>query len=167
MTARFMILALLTVCCSWAQKVTVEFDEAADFSKFHTFAIRDGRLNSANPALNSDEVRKLIDTEIEKALKARGLTKVAGRSDLSVRYTYGVAPRTALDAYPDSWRGGDAGVVRVPFTEGTLVIDFRNPNTRSLVWRGIAREDKTDPAKIQGKLDDMVRKAIDKYPPKK
>lgn len=52
------------------------------------------------------------------------------------------------------------------YTEGTLVIDLRDPSTRSLVWRGIASEEKSDGAKIEGKLDDMVRKAIEKYPPK-
>lgn len=57
-------------------------------------------------------------------------------------------------------------VVRVPYTEGTLVIDLRDPSTRSLVWRAIAREEKSDPMKIEGKLDDMVRKALDKFPPK-
>jgi len=57
-------------------------------------------------------------------------------------------------------------VVRVPYTEGTLVVDLRDPSTRSLVWRGIASEEKSDGTKIQGKLDDMVRKAIEKYPPK-
>jgi hypothetical protein len=54
----------------------------------------------------------------------------------------------------------------VPYTEGTLVIDLRDTATRSLVWRGIAREDKSDATKIEGKLDDMVRKSFDKYPPK-
>jgi hypothetical protein len=43
-----------------AQKVTVEFDQAVDFSKFKTFAIRDGQLNSKNPALNSELVKKRI-----------------------------------------------------------------------------------------------------------
>jgi len=56
--------------------------------------------------------------------------------------------------------------VTVPYTEGTLVIDLRDPTTRSLVWRAIASEDKPDAIKIEGKLDDMVRKALDKYPPK-
>jgi hypothetical protein len=56
--------------------------------------------------------------------------------------------------------------VRVPYTEGTLVIDLRDPSTRSLVWRAIAREDKKDAAKVEAKLDDMVRKSFDKYPPK-
>jgi hypothetical protein len=57
-------------------------------------------------------------------------------------------------------------VVRVPYTEGTLVIDLRDGTTRALVWRGIAREDKSSASKIQGKLDDMVKKSIGKYPPK-
>jgi hypothetical protein len=47
------------------------------------------------------------------------------------------------------------------------VIDLRDPTTRSLVWRAIATDEKSDATKLQGKLDDMVRKSIDKYPPKK
>jgi Domain of unknown function (DUF4136) len=54
----------------------------------------------------------------------------------------------------------------VPYAEGTLVIDLRDPGTRSLVWRGIATEEKSDAAKIEGKLDDMVKKSLQKYPPK-
>ena len=57
-------------------------------------------------------------------------------------------------------------MLRVPYTEGTLVIDLRDPSTRSLVWRAIAREDKSDAAKIEGKLEDMVKKSFKKYPPK-
>jgi hypothetical protein len=57
--------------------------------------------------------------------------------------------------------------VRVPYTEGTLVIDLRDPSTRSLVWRSIAREDEGDASKIEGKLDDMVKKSFDKYSPRR
>jgi len=57
-----------------AQKVTVEFDQAADFSRYKTFTIRDGLLNSKNPALNSELVRKRIDAGIERGLTAKGLT---------------------------------------------------------------------------------------------
>ena len=48
----------------------------------------------------------------------------------------------------------------------TLVIDLRDPSIKSLVWRGISTEEKSDATKIEGKLDDMVKKAIEKYPPK-
>jgi Domain of unknown function (DUF4136) len=56
--------------------------------------------------------------------------------------------------------------VRVPYAEGTLVIDLRDPSTRSLVWRAIAREEKSDANQIESRLEAMVRKSVEKYPPK-
>jgi hypothetical protein len=164
---RTLLFGVLLTSCAIAQKVQMESDAAVDFSQFKTFAIREQRLNSTNPALNSELVKKQINAGIQKALAAKGLTFVpSGKSDLNVRYTLGAVRKTEIDTYPAGWRGWGTRVVRVPYTEGTLVIDLRDPSTRSLVWRAIAREDKDDPSKIQGKLDDMVKKSFDKYPPK-
>src|SRR5579884_981352 len=162
-----LIIALLLAGGAFAQKVEIEFDQAVDFSKFRTFAIRQGNLNSKNPSLNSDLIRKRINADIQKYLESKGLEFIeSGRSDLNVRYTLGAARKTEVETYPAGWRGWGTRVVRVPYTEGTLVIDFRDPSTRSLVWRAIAREEKSDASKIEGKLDDMVKKSIEKYPPK-
>ena len=162
-----LIFSLLIAQTALAQKVTMEFDRTVDFSKYKTFAIRGGQLNSNNPALNSDLVKKQIEADIERALVARGLTQVAGPSDLNVRYHFGAAQKTELETYPAGWYGFGRRVVRVPYSEGTLVIDLRDPSTRSLVWRAITREEKSDAAKIEGKIDKMVRKSFDRYPPKK
>src|SRR5258706_1532887 len=163
---RFALLILLTTLSAFAQKITVEFDAAVDFHKFKTFAIRNRQLNSKNPALNSELVKKRIDADIERAFSAKGLSVVTGESDLNVRYHFGSARKTEVDTYPAGWRGLRTRVVRVPYTEGTLVIDLRDPSTRSLVWRGIATEEKHDAIKLEGKIDDMVRKALEKNPPK-
>jgi hypothetical protein len=163
---RVLILVLLTATTTFAQKITVEFDASANFSNYKTFAIRDGQLNSKNPALNSELVKKRIDADIERDLTARGLKMVTGQADLNVRYRLGAAPRTEVERYPAGWGGLGTRVVRVPYTEGSLVIDLRDSATRSLVWRGIAREEKSDASKIEGKLDDMVKKSLEKYPPK-
>src|SRR6266446_4299528 len=149
---KLLILTLLAALCASAQKITVEFDQAADFSKYKTFAIRDGQLNSRNPALNSELVKKRIDADIERDLTARGLTKVSEPSDLNVRYRFGSARKAEIERYPAGWRGFGTRVVRVPYTEGTLVIDLRDTTTRSLVWRGITSEEKSDASKIEGKL---------------
>jgi len=126
---------------AFAQKIEIESDQTVDFSKFHTFAIRDGRLNSRNPSLISELVKKRIDADIQKYLQAKGLNYVAsGKSDLNVRNTLGAVRKTEVEAYPAGWRGWGTRVVRVPYTEGTLAIDLRDPTTRSLVWRAIARE---------------------------
>lgn len=149
-----------------AQKITVEFDQAADFTRYKTFAIRGGQLNSKNPALNSDLVKKQIEADIVRNLTAKGLSLATGPSDLNVRYHLGTARKTELESYPAGWRGFGTRVVRVPYTEGTLVIDLRDPSTHALVWRAIASEEKSDATKIEGKLDKMVQKSIAKYPPK-
>jgi len=163
---RTLSILLLAASTAFAQKITIEFDQAADFSRYHTFAIRDGQLNSKNPALNSELVKKRIDADIERALTARGLTMVTGRSDLNVRYRLGSARKQEVERYPAGWYGMRTRVVRVPYSEGTLVIDLRDPATRSLVWRAIARVEKDEASKIESKLDDMVKKSIEKYPPK-
>jgi hypothetical protein len=163
-----LVLGLLAAQSARAQKVTMEFDQSIDFSKYKTFAIRDGQLSSGNPALNSPLVKKQIEADIQNDLTAKGLTLVTGGpSDLNVRYTFGAARKTEIEAYPAGWYGLGTRYIRVPYAEGTLVIDLRDPTTRSLVWRAIAAEEKSDATKIQGKLDNMVKKSIDKYPPKK
>jgi hypothetical protein len=159
-------LILLAALSAFAQKVSVAYDQAVDFGKYKTFAIRDGQLNSKNPALNSELVKKRIEADIQRDLTARGLTMVSGPADLNVRYTFGAARKTEVDSYPAGWRGLGTRVVRVRYTEGTLVIDLRDPATRALVWRGIANEDKSNAGKIEAKLDDMVGKSLEKYPPK-
>jgi hypothetical protein len=131
------VLSLLGAHGASAQKVTVEFDQAADFSKYKTFAIRDGQLNSRNPALNSDLVKKRIDADIEKYLTAKGLTEVSGNSDLNVRYTFGTARKTEVELYPAGWYGWGTRAVRVPYAEGTLVIDLRDHARGWLLWRAI------------------------------
>jgi hypothetical protein len=47
------------------------------------------------------------------------------------------------------------------------VIDPRDPGTRSLVWRAIATGEKNHATKLACKLNNMVRRSIDKYAPKK
>jgi uncharacterized protein DUF4136 len=151
---------------AYGQKVNVEFDQSVDFTKFKTFAIRMGRLNSRNPALNSELVKKQIEADIQRSLTAKGLEMTTGKADLNVRYTVGSARRVETEAYPAGWRGWGTRIVRVPYAEGTLVIDLRDPASRSLVWRAIATDEQREAVKLQGKLDNMVKKSFDKYPPK-
>jgi hypothetical protein len=157
---------LAVVPALWAQKVNTEFDDAAPFSDYRTFTIRTGRLNSKNPTLNSDLTRKRIDNDIRKRMAEKGLTEVAEKPDLNVFYTLGTVRKVETEAYPAGWRGYGTAIVRVPYAEGTLVIDLRDTSKKSLVWRAVAVEEKSDPMKLQGKLDDMVKKSFEKYPPK-
>jgi hypothetical protein len=146
------------------QSISVESDEALDFSKFKTFAIRDGKLTSRSPALNSDLTKKRIASEIEAALTAKGLSGVTDQADLYVTFELGSARIREAKPYPAGWRGQGTRVVNVPQSEGTLVIDLNEAATNTLVWRSIAVESEPNPVKLADKLDKLVKKALAKYP---
>lgn len=169
MISRLLLVLALTACAvpALAQEVTTEFDESVDFSKFKTFMIREGEVKSQSPALSGELTKKRIETEIEKALTAKKLTRTTGRADLNVFYNLGSQRGTETEVYPAGWRGRARRVVKVPNAQGVLVIDMRDPSTRSLIWRGVATEDEPNPSKLAEKLDDMVKKVIKEYPPKK
>jgi hypothetical protein len=161
------VLALIaaTAASAVAQKITTEFDESVDFTRFKTFAISEDDVRSQSPALNSELTQKRVEGEVERALTARGLEKSA-QPDLDVIFSLGSDPGTKTERLPARWRGRGRAV-RVPNMAGTLVIDLRDAETRSLVWRGVAMEDERDPVKLATRLDDMVRRTIARYPPKK
>ena len=160
-------LGLFFALAVFAADVNVEFDEAGKFSDFKTFAMIGGQINSKSPALNSELLQKRIESEIARRLTAKGLTQVSDAADLNIRYSLGSARRREIETYPAGWRGLATRRIAVPITEGTLVINFRDPRAKSLVWRAVVTDDEKNPSKLANKLNDMVNKAIDRYPPKK
>ena len=160
-----MLLCLLAAGQAYAQKVDIEADESADFSKYRTFRMGEGQLKSKSPSLNSDLTRRKIDTEIRKRLIEKGLSEATGQADLNVQFRLGSARRNEVDAFPAGRYGRATRRVVTQYTEGTLIIDLRDTGKRELVWRAVVVEEKGDPAKIADRLDEMVKKAIEKYPP--
>jgi len=150
-----------------AQKVVMEFDEGASFSQFKTFAIRDGLLRSASPALNNDLMKKHLEEAIERAFTERGLTKATGSPDLNLSYILGSRAGTENSTSPGGPRGQGTRVTRTPHVEGNFIVSLRSATTGTLVWHATATVEEESAADVRKKLDDMVRKAIAKYPPKK
>ncbi len=93
--------------------------------------------------------RKRIEDAIRKKLAAKGLTETEANADGNVRFTLGAANRREVERYPAGWRGWETRRVAVRYTEGTLIIDMRDPRRQELVWRAIAVEDHRDPSKLQ------------------
>jgi hypothetical protein len=164
---RILLLLAVLPALAFSQKISIEFDETRDFSDYKSFAIASGKLNSKNPSLNNELVQKKLEDEIRRRLAEKGLAEVQSQPDLNVRYSLGSGQRVEDDVYPAGWRGYGTRVVRRRFTEGTLILDLRDAKKHELVWRAISVEDNPDPLKIKDHLADMVRKSVEKYPPKK
>jgi hypothetical protein len=147
-----------------AQKVTVEFDESRDFSDFKSFALVEGKINSKNSSLNNDLVQRKVEALLRKHLTERGITEVASQPDLNVVWTLGSGKRTQVERYGAGWHTHH---VTYHYTEGTLVLNLRDARKHELVWQATSVADKDDPTKIQTALDSMIRKSLEKFPPKK
>lgn len=144
--------------------VTVLHDDGVDFSALRTYELREG-----TPARRSD-VQKLIDDSVERELQDKGLRPAAGPPDVVV-LTYALADRHTAEELEDPvyWEflTGVTSVDAYDVEAGTLVIDLVDPATERVLWRGIASETVTAPAKkVKRRIDAVVRKMFKRFPPR-
>jgi hypothetical protein len=159
-----------------AQKIKVDFDKNADFSKFKTFSWTRG-APPHNPLIN-----QMIIDGVERSLAAKGLTKVNDGGDLlvsvavAIQYDIQVAQQSRGNTGSDLQTGIPTGSAQ-PFDirKGSLVIDMENPASKTIVWHGLATDTlryepsgdmQKDAKKVEGRVRKTVEKMLSKYPPK-
>jgi Domain of unknown function (DUF4136) len=150
-----------------ADQKDTDFDPHTDFLKFKTFTLRQAQIDAKTPELNSPLVRKKIEDALRAQLTAKGLTEVQNRPDLVVNFRFGAANRRQVESFPAGRWGRARRIETFRFTEGTLVVNLMDTEGRELVWRGIYRDDESNPGKISNKLPDDVKKLFSDFPPKK
>ena len=65
------------------------------------------------------------------------------------------------------WYNSMGSIQQVVENEGTLVVDLADPQQKMVIWRGMASETLSDKSsKNIEKVQKMVRKMFEKYPPK-
>ena len=154
-----------------AQSVSYDFDRAANFSKFRTYAWTRG--TELSDQLNHGRVVRAIEIQ----LAAKGLTKVeAGAgADLLVAYHASFDRNLHIDAFGSGWGGARFGGPRSgtatahEIVTGTIVVDLMDAATRGIVWRGMASNDlnpTASPEKREKNIDKAARKVFRNYPPK-
>src|SRR5215470_4738149 len=146
---------LMTGTIAFAQKVTVDFDKNTDFSKYKTYAFSTG---TPTPVTLTNQ---RIEQAIEAQLVAKGLTRVASNSDLSVVYHCAVDKRTQLNTtsigdwgwgpgwgryvgwgWGPGWggSGGDAVTKVEEILVGQLIVDVGDAAAKRYIWRGTASD---------------------------
>jgi hypothetical protein len=166
------ILLLLVAVSAQAQKVSVGYDRAVDFSKYKTYAWAKG-----SPAKNP-EIDKEIISNIEQQLASKGLNRATEGADINI--TYSAAVVTGFDestvARPGTWgpRAGSTNQVW-EVKRGALLITMKKGSNNEELWRATATDTlsndaNTDVTKDMNKARKKVRQAVEKmfkyYPPK-
>ena len=162
-----------------AQKVTYDFDKNEDFTKFKTYALKEG--TPVGQKLIDD---RIIDA-INSALAAKGLTKADANPDVVVVYHTTFDKQKDISSFSSGFGGGygpygygwGGGFNSTSTTTqvrdilvGTLVIDMADAKKNAIVWRGMGVKEINTTAKPE-KRDKSIKSAVDKifknYPPKK
>ena len=133
-------LALASATAS-AQKVTYDYDKATDFTKVRTYAWVHSR-EEVQDELNHKRIVAAVDSQFS----AKGLTKVqeGGMADVLVAYGVGLDRNLEIEGSSSNWggplyRGNRTGSARTQgVVTGTLVVAMADPETKSVIWRGVA-----------------------------
>ncbi|MGD8643663.1 MAG: DUF4136 domain-containing protein [Chromatiales bacterium] len=158
------VLWTLLSACS-AITVTQDYDPAHDFSTLKTYAwLPDLRTKTSLDDLELGRVQSAVDS----GLQARGFSKAEANPDLLVsadtiteRQTQVITRRYGYGY----WEGYET----YNYNVGTLILDFVDPNTERLVWRGEAQavlsEDPTSEERSK-RVNEAVTKMLERFPPK-
>jgi hypothetical protein len=176
MKGRIWIVAVLLILISvsaQAQKVSVGFDRAVDFSKFKTYTWTKG-TPAKNPQIDA-QIISLIDQQ----LQAKGWQRVSENGDANISYDAAVV--TSFDqatvARPGTW-GAQTGSMDQAWQvlRGSLVVQIKNRSTNEEIWRAAATDTlsndvKKDVSKEVSEGTKKIKKVVDKmfkvFPPPK
>jgi hypothetical protein len=166
---------LLSLGCS-SITVSTDFDDKIDFSKFSTYSWMPGPETPSQAIQKELASNTLVEGRVKRAvdaqLPAKGLRKTNENPDVLVAFHTGVEDKVDVQnwgyGYGWGWRYGGGGITTINYQEGTLILDFVNPATKQLMWRGVAKKvlsEKTTPEKSEQGISKAVQKILEKYPP--
>jgi hypothetical protein len=108
------------------------------------------------------ELHAWIRQLIENGLIAKGYIKASPTTAPDIWVQYYVGRKRTGVAY-------GAGAYQ-EFEEGAMIIDFVNPKTDRLLWRGSAQarvNDTSDPAQRRKRIEEAVNRILEKFPSQK
>jgi hypothetical protein len=167
---RHLLLLVAVVGCS-TMSVKSSFDPASSFGQYRTYAWLP-LMDQGHTAqlLRGSPAEQRIKAAVERDLAAKGILPTPARTRPDFVIAYHVMLEEKLNVtdwgysvgYPYATPALDA----YSYTEGTLLIDFIDPNTEQAFWRGTASDVVDDPGSgSNGKIDEAVAKIVEKYPP--
>jgi hypothetical protein len=140
----------------------------------------DKEISPKNELQNYPLVYKRVRAAADKALVAKGFTKVEGDESDVVALAHSASKErmqvtqtggSMRGGWYDPWWGPYGGTTHVSYyEEATLVIDIVNWENKELAWRGMATgtvKENQNAEEQQDRLDKILVQMFKDYPPKK
>lgn len=162
---------MLAVAACASTHVSTDYDHAARFSTFHTFAL----MVRPHPGSPNPLVAQHTYDAIRDALVRKGFTCVADpeAADFTVDFTVGARDRLDVSPYPwpyagavrAGWWGGQVDVRQ--YQEGMLAIDVFDAHSQKPVWHGSAKKEivQSDVDHAEATIREVVTELFAAFPP--
>jgi len=155
-----------TVSLAFARKVRVDYDHSANFAKYRTFSWIKQPVTPNDPFM-----QQRIISAVNTQLMAKGLQLMDSNGDLAVAVNVATQEKQTLSTFYDGfgpwvWGMGGATTTVETYTEGTIVADLFDAQTKKVVWRGAAtKEVSNKPEKVTQQVEKAIDKLFKNYPP--
>lgn len=163
--------AVMALSACTTLRTASDYDKKVSFSNYKTYNFYDKGI--ARLKLNDLDKRRMLSA-VDAAMAAKGFTK-SENADLLVNLV--VVARERIDAYGPGFYGGWGWGWRSPYwgggmsyidqyIEGTIIIDFLDPKTKTLVWHGRGSGFNLDNfRKREERMNTGVKEILGQYPP--
>ncbi len=178
------VIGSLLIGCSTV-KVHNDYDPEVDFATLKSFAwMEKPNPNEAPTIAENTLLTNRIERSVDAELNAKGLRKVPrAEADFLISQHIGVQQKLQVDTTQfgygygfgyGAWGGPIGGypsqTTVSQYEEGTLMIDFVNPENKSLIWRGTGQSRLRRASSPQDR-EKLIRSAVDQilgqFPPSK
>jgi len=166
-------LVLLAAGCS-SMSVDYDYEPSMNFAKLRTYDWGSQPDSLSGGAKEAIERNSLTDERIKNALTrqlaGKGMKLDPKHPDFLVVWHIGVENKVNVRPYGYSYRYRGTGAAARKYREGTLIVDFVDPKTKQLMWRGIARDVlplKSTPQKSEKLINEAAEKILAGFPPNK
>lgn len=132
--------------------VSTDYDPSWQLPAVPVYAWMPHPLNKVDPMVDNDLVAARVHRAVDDQLAAHGISATSNEADANLLVAYHIGEEEKLDintfhanyGYYPCWGcygpgygyGSDIWVSQ--YTQGKLIIDLIDANTKQLVWRGIA-----------------------------
>jgi hypothetical protein len=152
--------------CATRTSVGAHVDRSLNFARYRTFAWGPAdALPTGDPRLDRDVFFKdRVQGAVERGLAARGLDLTSsGTPDLLIHYHANISERIDVNNADRPYgycSAGECPPETVRYEAGTLVLDFVDPRTNKLVWRGWAQNSVEDMLQNRDRMAETIDRAV-------
>ena len=174
LTAVLVLSAAAAVSACSTISVTTDWDRSANLGALRTYSWMPAPKEAPPPFMGNSIVEKRVTDAVERDLAAKGIH----RDDASPSFRIAVHTLTrdvlSVQTWPSTWGyswhahhtgAWDERVEVNQYTEGTLLLDFVDPASQNLLWRGVARSVIDENTGSQEFVDEVIGKLLAEYPP--